>query len=121
MRPTVDPIKTAIADPRALRSLDVVTADVKKVDAVSVAKGKDKATLLHSEGKAWEVGVDGGKPQKGSVQAIQSLLDAVQGKREIVKFYDGADFKKLDAEMKTPQAVVAVYVGGLEEPIKESL
>jgi hypothetical protein len=111
----LEPIKDVLQRPGTLRSLDVMSVDTKKVDAVTVGQGGDNVTLLRPEGKPWELQVGSGKLQKANSQAIHALVDALQGKREIVKFYDGDDFKKLDAEMKAPVAVVALYVGGLAD------
>jgi hypothetical protein len=115
----LEPIKAVLQNSGTLRSLDVASIDTKKVDAVTVAKGSDKVSLFRPEGKSWEQEVGTGKLQKTDQQHVQALLDAVQGKRAIVKFYDGDDFKKLDAEMKNPTAVVAAYIGGLEEAKKD--
>lgn len=116
----LEPIKSALQKPGSLRSIDVLSLDTKKVDAVTVDQGKTKVTMLHPEGKLWEVKADTASLQKGNQAAIQALVDGLQGKREIVKFYDADDFKKLDAEMKTPTAVVALYVGGLTEEKKDT-
>jgi hypothetical protein len=115
----LEPIKNALNNPGTLRSLDVVNVDTKKVDAVTVQQKDTKVTLYHPEGKSWELEVGAGKAQKANSQACQEALDALQGKREITKFYDGDDSKKLDEEMKSPVAVVNLFVGGLEMPKKD--
>ncbi len=110
----LEPLQAILQNPGTLRSLTAVNIDTKKVDAVTVEQKSEKVTLLHPENKPWELQVGSGKPQKANEQAIQAMFDAVQGKREIVKFYDGDDYKKLDAEMKSPLAVVTLYLEGLE-------
>jgi hypothetical protein len=115
----LEPLQRALHNPGSLRSMDVVTIDTKKVDAVTLDQKGHKVALLHAEGKPWELQVGDGKLQKANNAAIQVLVDAVQGKREIVRFYDGDSFKKLDDEMKNPTAVVALFVGGVEEAKKD--
>ena len=116
----LEPLQTLLQNPGTLRSMNVLSLDTKKVDAVTVEQKGEKVTLLHPEDKPWEFQVGSGKPQKANSQAIQAMLDAVQGKREIQKFYDGDDFKKLDDEMKSPLAVVALYLDGLEATKKDA-
>jgi hypothetical protein len=117
----LEPLKAVLENPLTLRSMTVATIDVKKVDAVAVEQKSDKVTLYRHENKPWELQVGSGKLQKANDQAVQAMLEAVQGKREIVKFYDGDDYKKLDEEMKTPLAVVTLYVEGLEPAKKEEI
>ncbi len=115
----LEPIKAALQNPGALRSMDLVSLDAKKVDALVVEQKADKITLLHPEGKPWEVQAGPGKLQKANDAAVQAILEALQTKRPIVRFYDGDDYKKLDAEMKAPAVVLTVYLDGLDEGKKE--
>ena len=115
----LEPLEAMLENPGTLRSTTAVTIDPKKVDAVIVEQKSDKVTLYHLENKPWELQIGSGKLQKANDQAVQTMLEAVQGKREISKFYDGGDYKKLDEEMKTPLAVVTLYVDGLEPAKKE--
>ena len=115
----LEPLKSILQNPGSLRSLDVASVDTKKVDVVTINQGGEQVTLLHPDGKPWEVQVATGKLQKANSDAISSLLDAVQGKRAIVKFYDGADFTKLDAEMKNPTTQVALFLDGLDSGKKD--
>ena len=105
----LEPIRKTLNDPGSLRSMDVANIDAKKVDAIVVSQGKEKITLARAEGKPWEIQVGSAKPQKANEQAVQTLLEAIQGKREIVKYYDVEDAKKLEGELKTPAAEVALF------------
>ncbi len=128
----LDPIKQAVEDPTRIRSRDVVVYDPKKVDAVIIDvkkagkddKAKDKATkeeikLLHPEEKDWQVVATGDKTRKGGEKAIQALLEALQGKKEIQSFSDAGDdsWGGLNGPNTTD---VSVYLQGLEKPKKDA-
>ena len=115
----LEPIKSMLQNPGSLRSLDVVSIDTKKVDVVTINQGGEQVTLLHPDGKPWEVQVGNDKLKKGNNEAVGALLDAAQRKRAIVKFYDGADFTKLDAEMNNPTVQVALFLDGLDSGKKD--
>ncbi len=116
----LEPIKVVVENPGSLRSTDVVSLDPKKVDAVTEVHGKDNITLLHPDGKPWEIEINSSKAQKANQAAATAFVEALQGKRGIVKFYDGDDFKKLDAELKTPSAVVTLFTDALKESKKDA-
>lgn len=115
----LEPINSIVQNPATLRSRDVATIDTKKVDAVTLTQNKEAVNLLHPDGKPWDIQIGSAAPRKANGTAIEALLAASQGKGEIAKFVDGDEYKKLDAEMKTPVAVIAFYEKGLEEPTKD--
>lgn len=98
------PIKEAVEDPKRIRSKDVVAYEAKKVDAVVVTthrpakddKGKETTAtsefkLLRPSEKDWQVVVKDQKVRKGNEKAIQALIEAIEGKNEIIEFADGKD------------------------------
>lgn len=117
----LDPIQQALKNPGKLRSLDVTSVDPKKVDVVTLRQGKDEVKLFHPEGKPWEVQDGTEKAKKANEKAVQALLDAIQGKRDIQKFFDDGDGKKLDADLglENPALDVSLYVESLDKDKKE--
>lgn len=119
----LEPVDKALADPGKLRSTDVAFFDAKKVDAVILKYGKDETKIWSGGGdKGLQMQTGTEKPVKASDKAIQNLLEVLQGKREIQKFYDGLDGKKLDVDLgfEAPVAALTVYVDGLDKDAKET-
>ncbi len=118
----LEPIQNALKEPGKLRSLDVTNVDAKKVDVVSLRQGKDEVKLLHPEGKPWEIQDGAEKPKKANDKAVQALLEAVQGKGDIQKFFDEGDAKKLDAELglENPALEVSLFVDSLDKEKKDA-
>ncbi|MCI0639128.1 MAG: DUF4340 domain-containing protein [Gemmataceae bacterium] len=117
----LEPIRNYLKNPGQLRSLDIGHVDIKKVDVVSFGKGKDEVRLVHREDKGWQVVAGTDSPKNADGKAVDAFLEALQGKRAIVKFFDEGDWKKLDAELgfDNPQAEVALYVDGLDKDKKD--
>ncbi|MBI3409775.1 MAG: DUF4340 domain-containing protein [Planctomycetes bacterium] len=118
----LDPVEKAVADPGSLRSTDVAFFDIKKVDALILKYGKEE-TKIWSVGDKQKLQMQTGteKPVKAGDKAVHSLLEALEGKHEIQKFYDDADGKKIDGELGLDAPVVeaTVYVDGLDKEGKE--
>lgn len=118
------PFDKALADPEKdsgnLRSTDIAIFDVKKVDALVLKYGKEETAFWLPDGKTMMMKTGSEKPIKASEKSVTALLDSILGKREIQKFYDDPDGKKIDAELgfDDPASTVSVYVNGLirEDP-----
>ncbi|MCI0684416.1 MAG: DUF4340 domain-containing protein [Gemmataceae bacterium] len=115
----IDPVVDALKNPGRLRSLDVGHFDPKTIDAVTLTIGAEETKLWKPEGKPWQIQIGTDKPKKANEKAVQTLLDTLQGKRQIQRFHDvaGDAVKKLDAELglDAPKAVVTLYANGLEK------
>ncbi|MCI0379628.1 MAG: DUF4340 domain-containing protein [Gemmataceae bacterium] len=117
----LEPLRSFLKDPGQLRSLDIGHLDIKKVDVVSFGKGKDEVRLVHREDKGWQVLAGADSPKNADGKAVDGLLEALQGKRAIVKFFDEGDWKKLDVDLgfDNPQAEIALYTEGLDKDKKD--
>ncbi len=115
----IEPVLALLKDPGKLRSLDVGQFDPKAIDALTLRAGKSETKLWKPEGKTWQFESGGEKPKKANDAAVQKLLDALQGKRQIERFYDvsGAEAKKVDTEtgLDAPTAEVNLYADGLQK------
>lgn len=115
----IEPVLALLKDPGKLRSLDVGQFDPKTIDALTLRAGKEETKLWKPEGKTWQIETGAEKTKKGNDAAVQKLLDALQGKRQIERFHDvaGADAKKLDAELglDAPTMEVNLYSEGLQK------
>jgi hypothetical protein len=114
----LEPIVSALKDPGQLRSIDVALIDAKKVDAVVLKSGGEETKLWHPEGKDWKIQIGGAEAKKAAEPAITKLLDTLQGKRQIKRFHDDADAKKIDAELglDSPVLEVTLYTEALDKP-----
>ena len=118
----LDPIEAAIARPAKFRNVDLSPIAIKDAEAITLAKGKTEATFYRlGEGKAWQIDLDG-KRTGARTKAIESLLDVLQGHRDILGFREAADAKKLDAELglDAPTMMARVYLKGVDDPKKGS-
>lgn len=121
----LEPIFAALKDPGKLRSRDLIPAETKNVDAIDLRQGKDLNVLVklrRPDEKTWQI-YFGSEAKKADDKAVQSLIEALQAKREVKDFIDisDADAKKKDAELGfTPPAAEAIlYSEGLEKPKDE--
>ena len=109
----VDPLIAVVMDPGKVRSKDIAAFDAKNVDAVVIdlKEKKQEFKLLKPAADEWKLYAGEGKARKANDKAVQALLEAVQGKKAIVDFYDGKDPKwgGLDA----PNTIISVYADGL--------
>lgn len=105
-----EPIFKAIASPETLRSMDVAGNETRGVDAVVIRQGKSETALLKNDDKNWSYRAGDASPQKASVDAVRTLLDKLQGRREIREFLEG-DPKKLDADkgFDAPTLTISLY------------
>ncbi|MEI7684028.1 MAG: DUF4340 domain-containing protein [Planctomycetota bacterium] len=116
---TLAPILEALKSPEKLRNLDVSPVTLKDADAVTLTLGKDTARFtLGGEPRQWSIALNDSAPTAANNKAVESLLDALQGRNGIIAFQDvpTADGAKADAELgfDLPQASVAVYLQGTE-------
>jgi hypothetical protein len=129
----IAPLLEAIKAPEKLRSRDLAPIPIKEADAITLTQGKEEARFLmagdvdsfHGERdpftdpkqKVWQIELDG-KRSPANKKAIESLLEALQGRRDVVAFKDitEAEAAKVDAELglDSPQTSAAIYLGGLE-------
>jgi hypothetical protein len=119
----LDPIKTAVEDPKRIRSKDVVLYDAKKIDAVVVASQrtqkddkvhKTEFKLLHPPEKDWQVAAKDEKVRKGNEKAILALIEAIEGKNEIAEFADKVD--ESWGGLKGPNTTeLSLYIDGIEK------
>jgi hypothetical protein len=114
----LEPIIAALKEPGQLRSIDVAPIDATKVDAVVLKHGGEETKLWHPEGKDWKIQIGTDEPKKAAAPALTKLLETLQGKRQINRFHDDADAKKIDAELGLDKPVLeaTLYTEALEQP-----
>ncbi|MBX9677880.1 MAG: DUF4340 domain-containing protein [Gemmataceae bacterium] len=107
-----EPILKALQTPEKLRSTDVSGNETRGVDAVVIRQGGDETTLLKKDDKNWTYR-SSQATHKASVDAVRTLLDALQGRREIKEFLEG-DGKKIDEAkgLNDPKTSIALYADG---------
>ncbi len=118
------PIFEAIKTPEKLRSRDLSPITIKEADAIILTQGKDEARILSGgDPKVTQVELPGAGRSPANTKAVEALLEALQGRRDVIAFKDvaDADAAKADAELgfDFPQATIAVYLGGIE-PSKDA-
>ena len=125
------PILAALGDPKKYRSVDLAPISIKDADLVTIQHGKDEARFLATaspfpdpkmpDQRTWQIDI-AGKRDAVRPKAVDGLLDALQGRRDILAFKDGADGKKLDAELglDAPTLTVRVYKNAVEAPKKDA-
>ncbi len=116
------PIFDAIAKPGAIRSLDVAAFDPKQVDWITVKGPEGETTFYKEDTKVWKVHAAGDKLRSADEKSINDLLEALQGKRAIVKFHDGdSGDPKFDGDRGFDKSAreIAIYVEGIEKPKKD--
>jgi hypothetical protein len=118
------PIFEALKTPDKLRSRDLSPITIKDADAIILTQGKDEARILSGgEPRVVQVELPGAGRSPANTKAVESLLEALQGRRDVIAFRDvaDADAGKVDAELgfDFPQATIAVYLGGIE-PSKDA-
>ena len=113
-----EPIFKALHSPEKLRSADVAGSETRGVDAIVVRQGKDETTLLKKDDKQWTYR-SSNATQKASVDAVRTLLDSLQGRREIKEFLEG-DGKKIDEAkgLNDPTLSIALYADGIGQDDK---
>jgi hypothetical protein len=117
----LQPIDEAIDNPKKYRNVDLSPVSLKDSDAITIKHGKDEARFFQQgEQKAWQMDYEG-KRTGTSAKSVESLIEALQGKRAILSFRDGGDDKKLDAELglDNPSLVVSVYGKAIDDPKKK--
>jgi hypothetical protein len=115
----LDPLFAAVKSPEKLRNVDLAPTPIKDADAITLIHGKDEARFTSSsaEAKAWTIELNNSKPSLANPKTVESLLDTLQGRRDITRFKDvpESDASKVDADLgfATPAATAAVYLKGL--------
>jgi hypothetical protein len=120
----LEPILKILKEPGVLRSTDLARLDARQVDAIDLRLGKDDTVRLRRpEGTQWKLSSTAGITGRGDARSIQNMIDTLQGKRQIVKFFDatGDDAKKLDEKLgfDSPAAEVTLWVSSLEKEVKK--
>ncbi|HEX3313404.1 MAG TPA: DUF4340 domain-containing protein, partial [Gemmataceae bacterium] len=126
------PILAALGDAKKFRSLDLAPIPIKDADLIAIQHGKDEARFLTTgappfpdpkmpDQRTWQIDI-AGKRDAVRPKGVDGLLDALQGRREILAFKDG-DGKKLDAELglDMPTLTVRVYKNAIEPPKKDAV
>jgi hypothetical protein len=120
----IEAIDKALADPAKIRSRDLSALDPKSADLVTLQQGADEVKLSKAEGQQdWKLQAGSGPVQKANGKAVQSLLDAVQGKNAILTFYDppAAEQQKFDEEWGLAKAatILKVFTAAVDKEGKE--
>ncbi|MFO0866987.1 MAG: DUF4340 domain-containing protein, partial [Gemmataceae bacterium] len=111
-----EPVFKALQTPEKLRSKDVAGSETRGIDAVVIRMGKDETTLLKKDEKNWTYRLGDSPMQKASVDAIRTLLESLQGRREIKEFLEG-DGKKVDESkgLIDAKTTIAIYANGVDK------
>lgn len=116
-------VREALQKPGELRSLSVTFADAKKIDMLKYTVRKEQVVLTHPEDKSWQLRLGDAKAESpANDQAVQDVIDAVETKRGIEKFYDADSddkAKKLDAELGFDAAAAEMEIYVESQPRKE--
>lgn len=112
---SIEPIDQVASDPSALRNRDLAELDVNRVDAIDL-QGPGGAVTLRKPLAAWQL-YQAGKPRKAENSSVADLLTALTTKRQVQSFPDPA--KENTFGFDKPQAVVSVWVDGLQKEEKK--
>ncbi len=117
-RKLLQPIFDALKSPDTLRSRDLTPVSIKEADAATLTVGKDESRFALADSKTWYVTLPGSSQAPANGRNVDAMLDALQGRRDVLAFKDvaDADAAKVDAELgfDAPQAAAAVYLNGIE-------
>lgn len=113
------PILDALKSPATLRNTDLSPIPAKEADAVTLTIGKDEARFVRlGEPPVWQVELGTSPQTPANGKAVDAMLDALQGRRGVLKFKDvaDADAAKFDAELgfDQPQASAAIFLQGVD-------
>lgn len=112
---SVEPIAQVAADPAALRNRDLAQFDASRADAVDI-QGPAGAVTLRKPAALWQL-YQAGKPRKAENSAVLDLLTALTARRQVQSF--PAPAKEGELGFDKPQAVVSVWVDGLQKEEKK--
>jgi hypothetical protein len=109
----VKPLLGVLANPDPLRSHDLVSVGVPaKIDAVDVQAGGVSVKLRNVDNK-WKLYHNGARATDAG--AVNELIDAVTGKKQVKTFVDKPDGLEFDK----PAAIVSVWIDGVKKDEKK--
>jgi hypothetical protein len=110
----VKPLLDVAADPKPLRSRDLVNAGgFAKIDALDVQVGGTTVKLRQADDNKWKLYYNGARATDAT--AVHDLIDAVTGRKAVKDFVDKEDGLEFDK----PAAVVSVWIDGIKKEEKK--
>jgi hypothetical protein len=111
----LETLTKVLENPKILRNHDL--AESRDPDLIEVAEtGKDVVKLWTPEPTLWKVALGKESPRTGNIAEIRTLINTLQGKRQVKEFVD----QKSDGDLglASPRATVSLYVDALEKESK---
>lgn len=112
---SLEPVFAVLKDPGTLRSRDLLTIETRKVDAINIHKGKDVIELRDTD--PWHVAAGDKNWRKAGRKTIETLLETLQGKREIREFLDKREDKDLGLDDSSVK--VDLWIEGIDKEKKD--